>query len=104
MTILLFTPASVRRRVASMPSTPGIRMSIRTTSGSKCADGVDRCRSVRGLAHDFEIRLGVEDHPKPSPDKRLVVDDEDSYRAPTLPSPASGGGIVTCHRPELGRE
>src|ERR1700730_4749824 len=34
MTILLFTPASVKRRVASMPSTPGIRMSIRTTSGS----------------------------------------------------------------------
>src|ERR1700694_5625259 len=34
MTILLFTPASVRWRVASIPSTPGMRMSIRTTSGS----------------------------------------------------------------------
>src|SRR6266853_629504 len=33
MTILLETFSSVRRRVASMPSTPGMRMSIRTTSG-----------------------------------------------------------------------
>src|SRR5437764_2446662 len=33
MRILLATPASTKRRVASMPSTPGMRMSINTTSG-----------------------------------------------------------------------
>src|SRR5713226_9162780 len=60
------------------------------------ADGVDRGRSVGGLADDFEIRLGIEDHSKAGANERLVVDDEDSYHPPPRPSPARGEGVLAC--------
>ena len=63
------------RRVASMPSMPGIRTSISTTSGRSCAASSAPERR-RGLAGDGEVRLDLEDHPESGPHQRLVVDDE----------------------------
>ena len=56
---------------------PGIRTSISTTSGwhsSACEHGL---LAVGGLARDDQVGLGLEDHPEPGADQRLVVDDED---------------------------
>ena len=45
------------RRVAAMPSMPGMRTSIRTTSGRSRRASVDGLEAVRGLADDLEVRL-----------------------------------------------
>ena len=65
------------RRVASMPSTPGMRTSIRTTSGliSRQRDGL---RSVAGLGDDLDVRLRFEDRAKAAADERFVVDEQDA--------------------------
>ena len=41
-----------------------------------------RFRAVRRLADDLHVVLGVENHPEPGADERLVVDDQD---APAVP-------------------
>ena len=64
------------RRVASMPSISGMRMSISTTSGLSPRDAVDRLRAVGALAHDLDVLLGVEDHAEAGADQRLVVDEQ----------------------------
>ena len=35
---------------------------------------------VAGLGHDLDVRLGLEDHPEPRPDQRLIVRDQDAQR------------------------
>ena len=64
------------RRVASMPSISGMRMSMRTTSGVEPARAVDGLRAVGALAHDLHVLLGVEDHPEAGADQRLVVHEQ----------------------------
>ena len=101
-------PGSPRiRRVASMPSMPGIRTSIRTTSGVERAAQRDRLVAVCGLAHDLEVGLDLEDHPEPGAHQGLVVGDEDadrhggSQRAgwPAARSRRRGGGRATSGPP-----
>ncbi len=67
-----------RRRVASSPSRPGIRMSIRTTSGRWRRVRSDRRLAVGCLGDDLDIRLRLEDHAEPGPDQDLVVGDQDA--------------------------
>ena len=71
------TPASsssaAMARVASSPSTPGMRMSIRTTSGRRARGQADRLVAVGGLADHLDAVLGVQQRPEPGPDQRLVV-------------------------------
>ena len=68
------------RRVASIPSRWGIRMSMRTTSG-RCVPGQrDRLGAVAGLADHLEVRLGVDDHPEAAAHERLVVGDQHADR------------------------
>ena len=55
---------------------PGIRMSIRTTSG-RCSAAARRARlPVAGLGDDLDVVLQVEDHPQSLADHRLVVGDQ----------------------------
>ena len=63
------------RRVASMPSRPGIRTSISTTSGWQASIWT-RASPVAGLTRDDKVRLGLEDHPESGAHQGLVVDDE----------------------------
>ncbi len=70
--------SAVTRRVASMPSSPGMRMSISTTSGLQLACLLDRLAPVGGLADDVDVGLGAEDHPKPGADEALVVGEQNA--------------------------
>ena len=67
-------PAS--RRVASRPSSRGIRMSISTTSGRRQRAGLDRLGAVARLADDLQVGLGVEDLAEAGADECLVVGDQ----------------------------
>ena len=69
------------RRVAAMPSTPGIRTSIRTTSGLSRRHLGHRLVTVRRLPHHVHVRLDLQDHPEPGPHQGLVVDDQHADRA-----------------------
>ncbi len=69
------SPVICRR--ASRPSTPGIRMSISTTSGPRVAHEVEGGRAVVGLADDLDVVLGVEEHAEPGAHERLVVGQHD---------------------------
>ena len=72
-------PRALRcRRVASMPSTPGIRTSIRTTSGRRRPASLDRLVPVLGLADDLDVVLAVEDRAEAAAHERLVVGDQDA--------------------------
>ena len=70
-------PEATIRRVASMPSTPGMRTSISTTSGASSLDQRDRLGAVLGLADHLDVVAGVEDHAEAGPHQRLVVGDHD---------------------------
>ena len=80
------------RRVASSPSSSGIRMSIRVTSGWTRAACADRLEPVAGLRDDFEVRLVGEQHPETRPHHRLIVDehgaDGHAWSAPSSGSEA----------------
>jgi hypothetical protein len=67
-----------------MPSMPGIRMSISTTSGWSLRALLDAARAVGGLADDREIRLGRQDHPEPGPQQRLIVNQQNPDRHGSL--------------------
>ena len=67
---------AVTARVASIPSSRGIRTSISTTSGRERPHSVDRGSTVVGLADHLDVGLGRQDHPQPGPDQRLVVDED----------------------------
>ena len=79
-------PASCR--VASMPSSSGMRTSNRQTSGLQRAGEGDGLSAVGGLAHDLDAGLGVEDHPQAGADDLLVVGDDHADHAPFLGSVA----------------
>ena len=66
------------RRVASSPSSSGIRMSIRTTVGLEARGLVDRLEAVARLGDDLDVRLVGQQHAEAGADHRLVVGDEDA--------------------------
>ncbi len=66
-------PASCR--VASIPSSPGMRTSNKHV-GTKPAGKGDRVAAVGGPTDDFDAGLGLEDHGEPGADDVLVVGDE----------------------------
>ena len=93
--------AASSRRVASSPSIAGIWTSIRTTSGSPPADDLEGLGSVRCLADDLDVGLGLEDPPEPDADQLLVVDEHDADRAghDRPPSRPNGTRATTAKPP-----
>ena len=71
------SPEARIRRVASMPSSTGMRTSISTTSGRSAAAERDGLLAVGGLADDVDA-VRLEDHPQPGPHEVLVVGDDDA--------------------------
>ena len=71
------SPSAEIRRVASRPSTPGIRMSISTTSARSRRARSTACRSVGGLADHPRVFGGVDQDPEPGPNQGLVVGEQD---------------------------
>ena len=59
-----------------MPSVPGMRTSMRTTSGRTRPTCATASSPVAGLTGDHEVGLGLQDHPEAGADEHLVVDDE----------------------------
>ena len=77
------------RRVASRPSSRGIRMSIRTTSG-RSARASRTASAPSAASPTTSIPGAVEDHPEPGADQRLVVGDEDAGHSGILdPDPVA---------------
>ncbi len=63
------------RRVASIPSTPGIRTSMRTTSGrNSCTSRIAASPSA-GVAHHLEPLDGREQGAQAAADDRMVIGD-----------------------------
>ena len=85
--------AASTRRVASMPSSSGMRMSISTTSGFSRRAMSTACSAVDGLADHLDVVLGVEDHLEAGADERLVVGDHDAH-AHALASSGSRGAAA----------
>ena len=67
------SPSAAIRRVASRPSTPGIRMSIKITSGRSARARSTRLLPVDRLADHLDVRGRLEQHPEAGADQRLVV-------------------------------
>ena len=88
-------PDAAMRRVASMPSTPGIRTSISTTSGCSALHERDGLGAVARLADHLHVLLGLEDHAEAAADERLVVGDQ--TRTLTAP-PRAADGHAPCSR------
>ncbi len=84
-------------RVASIPSMPGIRMSMSTTSGTCSRAAAKRLGTVGGLRDDLHPRLGGEDHRKAGSDQRLVVGHHDPNHAASPPSIVDGRGKRGMH-------
>ena len=73
------------RRVASSPSSSGMRMSISTTSGRERARPASTAsRAVGGLADDLDVGSASRIMRKPGAHERLVVGEQDAdhHRAP----------------------
>ena len=94
------------RRVASTPSTRGIRTSISTTSAGGDGEPLEGLGAVARLADHREVRLAVDEHPEAGAHHLLVVDEEhpdrtaQSQRDPRgHPEAAAGRGV----RPRGGR-
>ena len=91
------------RRVASRPSTPGIRMSISTTSGRCRATTSTASRPSGRLGDDLDVVLGVEQRPEPGAQQCLVVDQHDadhrSSRASDGRTAARRAPACRPHRP-----
>ena len=69
-TLTSFRPASsVMRRVAARPSSRGMRMSIRTTSGRSSRTCAQRLLAVGGLSGHLDVRLRVEQCLEARPDQ-----------------------------------
>ena len=97
MRTLLSGPAAVMAAVAGIPSMPGIRTSISTTSGCRADAMRDAGRPVAGLADHLDVRLGLQDQPEAHPEQGLVVDQQDPDHAA---SPASScSRAETCQPP-----
>ena len=85
--------AATIRRVASIPSRCGMRMSMTATSGLARARGVDRLQPVLGLGDDRHVGLGLDDLAQPAAHERLVVGEQDPDHG--VP-PASGSRARTA--------
>ena len=70
--------SSVSCRGASMPSVPGIRMSIRTTSGLRSRQVRTASAPSAAVAEHVEVRLRVEHRGEPGPHHLVVVGDDDA--------------------------
>ena len=70
--------AATSRLVASIPSIPGIRTSIRTTSGACCWHEPDRLDPVAGFGDHLQVRGGAENDGEPGAEQRVVVGDQRS--------------------------
>ena len=57
---------------------PGMRTSIRITSGRSSPGQRHALRAVARLAHDLEVRLRLEHHPEAHAQELLVVDEQDA--------------------------
>ena len=58
-----------------MPSTPGMRTSISTTSGTNSATLADGVVAVLGLGDDVDVGLGLEHHDQTPTEQGVVVAD-----------------------------
>ena len=70
-------PGAPSRRVASTPSSRGIRTSISTTSAPGHGELLQGLEAVAGLADHLRSSLASTSIRKPAADQRLVVDQED---------------------------
>ena len=70
--------ASTIRRVASIPSPPGIVDVHEDDVRLEAFGARDRLGPRGRLADDLEIAGGLEQRPEPGPERRVVVDDEDA--------------------------
>ena len=90
--------SATMRRVASIPSRRGMRMSMSITSGRARAATLDCLLAVGGFAHNVDVFLGVEQRSEPGPYQLLVVDqgNTDHRAVPSrgshafYPKPATG--------------
>ena len=73
------------RRVASMPSMPGMRMSISTTSGAVRLGRRDRLLAGAGLGDDLDRAGRLEHGLEAGAHHRLVVGDDDAQPAHDAP-------------------
>ena len=74
-----------------------MRMSMSTMSGSTAfADEVEAFVAVARFADHDQVGLGFEDHPQTAAHHRLVVDDDDPDRPPSVPG--LGLEVRTGHR------
>ena len=73
---------SLIRRVASMPSMPGMRMSMSTASGRALLAGAHGARAVARRADDLHVGFARQEHLQAPRDQRIVVDHEDLHAAP----------------------
>ena len=64
------------RRVASMPSMPGIDTSMSTTSGCSASATLDRLLAVADGVDHLDVGLLAEELAQPAPHQGVVVDDE----------------------------
>ena len=85
------TPSWLITSVAARPSSTGMRMSIRTTSGCRLADELDRRRAVVRLADDLEVRGRFDDRPESAAHEGFVVDDGNSDHGWITSSTRSAG-------------
>ena len=89
-----------------MPSVPGIRTSISTTSGRVFGGGPDRLVPVGRLADDLEARQRAQQCDESVPHDRMIVghDDPDGPLVghhlimPVAPDPGLGMFFPTCSR------
>ena len=70
--------SAAMRRVASMPSTPGMRMSMSTTSGLVGHGQLDRLGPVGRLADHLEAVLALDEDAEAGPHQGLVVGQQDA--------------------------
>ena len=67
--------------VASMPSTPGMRTSMSTTSGRRAAVMLTPAAPSPASPTTVMSVFGLEDHPEAHPHQRLVIDEQDPDHA-----------------------
>ena len=73
------------------------------TSGTRSAARATAACSVRGLAHDLDVVLGVEQGAEAAADQRLVVGEQDpDHEAALVPFPLAGSSARTV-KPPSGR-
>jgi len=74
MMIRVSLPEATIRRVASTPSSSGMRTSISATSGRSACGLGDRLEAVGRLAGDVQVGLTLDHHPETHPHQLLIID------------------------------